>query len=299
MPYQRVATREGRSSMTNEIIRQQIELPKISIVTPSYNQGQFLEETILSVLNQNYPNLEYIIIDGGSTDSSVEIIKKYKTRLAHWVSEPDKGQSDAINKGFRYATGKILAWLNSDDIYLPGTLFKVVHYFQKHSEVECVYGDIIMIDQVGKTLYKRKVIPFQFRMALYGACLVPQPSTFFTREALGKTGELDISLHYQMDFELFLRMASRGVKFGIIRRPLAAFRLHSAAKTVSEYTRKVAQANLIIRRHYSRLRFCNESVERTAFCTLKWLYRAKGFLIRAITRGDFIPFKGAVARRLV
>lgn len=272
---------------------------KVSIVTPSYNQGRFLERTILSVLNQGYPNLEYIIIDGGSTDNSVEIIKKYEDQLAYWVSEPDRGQSDAINKGFRRATGEILAWLNSDDIYRPGALFKVAAYFRQHPEIRCVSGDIVMIDQTGKVLYARKVIPFQFRMALYGGCLVPQPSTFFTRGALEKTEELDTGLQYQMDFEFFLRMASQGVKFGIIRVLLAAFRLHPASKTISEYDEKVAQANFIIRRRYSHLRFRNESVERAVFTALKWLYRAKGFLIRAVTRGDFIPFKGAVARRLL
>ena len=116
--------------------------PKISIVTPSYNQAEFLERTILSVLNQDYPNLEYIIIDGGSTDGSVEIIKKYEKYLAYWVSEKDKGQSDAINKGFQKSTGDILAWLNSDDTYLSGTLFKVVKAFQENPNADLIFGNI-------------------------------------------------------------------------------------------------------------------------------------------------------------
>ena len=275
------------------------ELPKISVVTPSYNQGQFLEQTIQSVLDQDYPNLEYIIMDGGSTDSSVDIIKRYEDGLAYWVSEPDEGQPDAINRGFRIATGDILAWLNSDDVYLPGALSRVATYFQAHPEIGCTSGDIVMIDQAGETLYSRKVIPFQFRMALYGACMVPQPSTFWTKEAWEKAGGVDPGVHYQTDFDFFLRMASQGVKFGIIRELLAAFRLHATSKTVSEYTGRVAQANLIIRRRYSDLRFHNECIENTTFTTLKWIYRAKGFLIRAVTRGDCVPFKGVVARRSV
>ncbi len=206
---------------------------RISIITPSYNQGQFLEQTIQSVLTQDYPNLEYIIMDGGSTDNSVEIIKQYEDQLTYWVSEQDEGQSDAINKGFRMATGEILAWLNSDDVYLPGALSKVATYFQEHLRTGCVTGDIVMMNHAGEPLFTRKVIPFQFRMALYGACLVPQPSTFWTREAWEKTGEVDTELHYQMDVEFFLRMASRGTGFGIIREPLAAFRIHADGKTTT------------------------------------------------------------------
>ena len=273
--------------------------PRISVVTPSYNQGQFLEETILSVLNQDYPSLEYIIIDGGSTDNSVEIIKKYEDRLAYWVSEPDKGQSDAINKGFRMATGKILAWLNSDDVYLHRALEIVAEYFQSHSEVGCVYGDIVMIRENGGILYKRKTIPFNFRMALYGGCLVPQPATFFRRSALERTGELDITLQYQMDFDFFLRMASRGVHLGNVPIPLAKFRLHRTSKTVSEYGKKVEQANRIIRRRYSSLRLWNDKVTDSVFVVLKWVYKLKGFLVRAITRGDALPFKGAFFRRTI
>ena len=129
--------------------------PKISIITPSYNQGQFLEQTILSILSQDYPNLEYIIMDGGSSDNSVEIIRKHEDNLTYWVSEPDKGQSDAINKGFQRATGDILTWLNSDDYYLPGTLHTVAEYFTQHPDVECIYGDLQVVASNGDLLYVR------------------------------------------------------------------------------------------------------------------------------------------------
>lgn len=126
------------------------EYPKISIVTPSYNQGSYLEETILSVLNQKYPNLEYIIIDGGSTDSSVEIIKKYASYLSYWVSEKDSGQSEALNKGFNRASGEIIAWLNSDDLYCENTLHIIAEKFMEHPEVGIVYGDVINFMANGK-----------------------------------------------------------------------------------------------------------------------------------------------------
>ncbi|GAG29700.1 unnamed protein product, partial [marine sediment metagenome] len=131
-------------------IAQQItneKYPLVLIVTPSYNQAQFLESTILSVLNQNYPNLEYIIIDGGSTDGSIEIIKRYQKYLAYWISEKDEGQADAINKGFEKSTGQILAWINSDDTYLPETLFRVAKHFQQHQKADLVFGNINFINE--------------------------------------------------------------------------------------------------------------------------------------------------------
>ena len=127
-------------------------LPKVSIITPSFNQGQFLEASIRSVLEQDYPNLEYIVVDGGSKDDSVEVIKKYQDRLAWWVSEKDKGHADALNKGFSHATGEILAWLNSDDIYFPGAVSEAISILQRHPEVGMVYGDADLIDDSGETV---------------------------------------------------------------------------------------------------------------------------------------------------
>jgi len=270
--------------------------PKVSIITPSYNQGQFLEETILSVLNQDYPNLEYIIIDGGSTDNSVEIIKKYQDRIAYWVSEPDKGQSDAINKGFRIATGDILAWLNSDDLYLPGAISAAVSYMQDRHDVSCIIGDQETIGPEGEYLCTVKNIPFNFCRTLYGGSMIPQPSTFFTRKALDIAGYLDTSLQYQMDYDFFLRMAYKGIRFGIIERPLAAFRLHHMSKTVSEYSNKVKQANYIVRQRFSKLWLGNAQLTQILFESLKWIFKCETYLIRIITRKDFVPFRGTYAR---
>jgi len=267
--------------------------PRISIITPSYNQRPFLEETIQSVLNQGYPNLEYIVIDGGSTDNSVEIIKKYKDQLAYWVSEPDKGQSDAINKGFRVATGEILAWLNSDDLYLPGTLQTVAEYFSSHPDVDCVYGDIYMIDEHGRRLFLRKSIPFDCRAHLFGGCLVPQPASFFRKTVIDRVGYLDTSLHYNMDTEFFVRCGHEGIKFGHIPQPLACFRLHPASKT--QHREEIDRVNRIITIRYAG-RICNnERMNDTALRLVRLFYRSKIFLTRALTRGDAVPFREALA----
>ena len=271
--------------------------PKVSIITPSYNQGQFLEETILSVLNQDYPNLEYIIIDGGSTDNSVQVIKKYEDRLDYWVSEPDKGQSDAINKGFHRATGEILHWLNSDDVLVPGALQAVGEYFLRHPEIGCIMGDIGIIDEKSKFIFLRKAIPFHFRTALYGACSVPQPSTLFIKEAWLETGDVDVSLQYQMDFEYFLRMAKAGVKFGLLKRPVAQFRLHASSKTVSEYDNLVWSTNRMIQSRFLSFRVKKNGLSGFYVKFMKWIYRFRGYSIRVFTRGDLLPFRGSIARR--
>lgn len=272
-----------------------MNLPKISIVTPSYNQGQFLEETILSVLSQDYPNLEYIIIDGGSTDNSVDIIRKYEDRLAYWVSEPDKGQSDAINKGFRMATGDILAWINSDDCYAPYTFQTIVDFFEKHKEVDCLYGDLIHIDPKGGTLNRTKCIVYDYKMHLYGACLIPQPTTFFRKKVIDIVGYLDVNLQYQMDFEFFVRMGSKKIKFANIPKTLAFFRLHPHAKNVSQYKQQVKPINKMIKNRYRRRLFPNhEKLDDHWLSLLQCTYRIKGFLIRAITRGQFIPFRSKI-----
>ncbi|PWD98998.1 glycosyltransferase family 2 protein [Marinilabilia rubra] len=206
------------------------DLPKVTIVTPSYNQADFLEDTIQSVLNQTYPNIEYIIVDGGSTDGSVDIIKKYEDKLAWWVSEPDNGQSDAINKGFKHATGDIYNWLNSDDILYPDAVKIAVHYMQKYPQNEVVYGDRIVIDGKGRIIdafepvsVNRTLAAFNFR--------IPQEATFFTGKLWKKVNGLNESLHFAMDADLWMRFM-RETSFLHIPFFIAAYRDHEESKSV-------------------------------------------------------------------
>lgn len=207
-------------------------MKKISIITPSFNQGQFLEQTIDSVLSQNHPNLEYIIIDGGSTDNSVEIIKKHEKHLHFWTSEKDNGQSDAINKGLKIATGDIINWLNSDDYYAPGSLKKVTEYFENENTLVVAgksniwkHGKIFT-ESSGTDIYNsiEKTIGF---------ARIDQPETFFSRKAIDKMGALNASLHYVMDREWWIRYL---LIFGLdnIKKTndiLVNFRIHEHSKT--------------------------------------------------------------------
>ena len=186
------------------------QLPIISIVTPSFNQGQYLEETILSVLNQDYPALEFFIIDGGSTDGSVEIIKKYAHRLTYWESKPDRGQSHGINKGFRMASGEIVAWLNSDDLLAPGALKVVAQAWQKNPRLGLISGQTEIIDQAGKptgNIFGSE--PNVINSLLSSENPISQPSTFFSTSALKEVGFLDETLHMSMDWDLWLRIGAR------------------------------------------------------------------------------------------
>jgi len=197
---------------------------------PSYNQAQFIEETIRSVLLQGYPDLEYIIIDGGSTDGSVDIIRKYERWLAYWVSKPDRGQTQAINKGWMKATGDILAYINSDDYYLEGTIATVVEGFRDHARTGMVYGTATIIDEAGKEVGVWVARPFDLRIMLAEENIVPQPAAFFSRHALESVGYLDERWHMIMDYELCVRV---GMRFPVVCMPrtLAKFRIHSGSKT--------------------------------------------------------------------
>lgn len=209
------------------ILNKNQNYPKISIVTASYNQVKFLEKTILSVLNQNYPNLEYVIIDGGSTDGSIEIIKKYEKYLTYWVSEKDEGPSDAVNKGFKKTSGEILGLLNSDDLYLPGILLKIKSVFVKDDEIKFVYGHTISIDEKDDIIRVLYTAPQTYRSYIYDKTgNVFLGSTFWKREIFFKCGMVDRKLQYAQEYKLFTTFFKNERGY-FLNDPLAAARTHN------------------------------------------------------------------------
>lgn len=211
--------------MTQSSISQQ---PLVSIVTPSYNQANFLEQTIRSVLEQDYPRVEYLVVDGGSTDGSVDIIKKYADKLAWWVSEKDKGQGEAINKGLSRANGEILAWVNSDDYYLPNAILSVVKIFEQNPDVLLVYGDMLAVDENSETtnVLKYKQLSLEDLLCFQ---IIGQPAVFFRRAVYDKVVGLDISFHFMLDHHLWIRIAQQG-KILHVPQIWAAARYHPQAK---------------------------------------------------------------------
>ena len=210
-------------------------LPRISVVMPSLNQAQFIEEAIRSVLLQGYDDLEFIIMDGGSTDGTIDIIKKYEPWLSFWVSERDHGQSDALNKGFNRSTGDILAWLNSDDIYCMGALRSVGRCYQLHPETGLLYGDSEVIDANGAVIDRIKGQEADLESLLVRN-VIPQPSAFFSRTAFEKSGGINTDLHFIMDYELWLRMMMQGIRSYYISQLLSRFRWYQVSKSGSYST---------------------------------------------------------------
>jgi len=204
----------------------------VSIITPSYNQAAYLEQTMRSVLGQEYLDIEYIVIDGGSTDGSVEIIRNYEDQLAYWVSEKDRGQTDAINKGFLAAKGEILAWLNSDDTYNPGAVKAAVDYLQENPQVGVVYSDLNLISESGKVVGKFPAAQTDLTRLRRGYVHIPQPAAFFRAELWRKVGPLDPSFFFAMDYDLWIRLAQVSHLQYLPGRTWANFRLHAGAKTV-------------------------------------------------------------------
>jgi glycosyltransferase involved in cell wall biosynthesis len=201
-------------------------------VTPSFNQALFLEQTLRSVLEQDYPNLEYIVIDGGSSDGSLEIIQKYADRLAYWQSQPDQGQTDAINQGFARASGEILAWLNSDDLLLPGAVSAAVRALQAHPEAAMVYGDALLINAEGKTIGKFPAAQTDYRKLRRGYVHIPQQASFFRADLWQQVAPLDVSFYFAMDYDLWVRLAALA-PLVYVPELWAAFRLHGAGKSIA------------------------------------------------------------------
>lgn len=232
-------------------------MPDISIVTPSFNQARFIEECLRSVKEQNYPSIEHIVVDGASTDGTVELLKKYSAlpgwEHLRWISEPDRGQSDALNKGFRMAQGDLIGWLNADDRYRPGCFREVQRAFNTHSQADIVYGDYTWIDSDGNITRIRREISFsRFILAYHRVLYIPTTSTFFKRRIFADGNELDIKFCCAMDYDFFLRLARKGYRFQHICRVLADFRWHKSSKSASLTARQIAEHETIALRN-SRL----------------------------------------------
>jgi glycosyltransferase involved in cell wall biosynthesis len=202
--------------------------PLVSIVTPSLNQGSFIARAIESVLTQDYSPIEYLVMDGGSTDETLEVLKRYDERLS-WVSERDQGQANAINKGWRRSRGEILAWLNSDDFYLPGAIPKVVAFLQEHPEAAAVYGEGFHVDAEERIIERYPTEPFDLQR-LYEFCFICQPTVFIRRAVLEDVGFLDESLNFCMDYDFWFRIAKKHT-FRYMKEPLACTRFYESTKT--------------------------------------------------------------------
>lgn len=210
-----------------------MDKPLISIVTPSFNQARYIEATLRSVLEQDYPALEYIIVDGGSSDGSVDIIRRYAGRLAWWVSEKDHGQTDALNKGFAHARGQILAWINSDDTYNPGALAAAAQYLTAHPEVGLVYSDANFIDETGRQIGRFPAALTDYRRLRQGYVHIPQQAAFFRADLWRQVGPLDPDFYFAMDYDLWVRLAKLAPLAYLPGQTWANFRLHTAGKTIS------------------------------------------------------------------
>jgi glycosyltransferase involved in cell wall biosynthesis len=265
--------------------------PRITVVTPSYNQGAFIEQTILSVIGQHYANLEYMIIDGGSTDGTVEIIHKYERHLSYWVSKADRGQSDAINKGFERSTGEIVCWLNSDDMYLPGALQYMATQLQV-GKPQLVYGNCLKIAEgrggaSGSDVMRDRSI-YELRLCDY----VQQPSSAWTRAAWEVTGPLDITMTYAFDWDWFIRAERAGVGFRPCDRHLSVYRFHATHKTGVGGQARIAELASIYRAHAG-----------VAYETLFWqCVRNKGMLgkvLAFIFHLGLVRREGAILRALL
>lgn len=227
------------------------KLPKISIVTPSFNQGQFIGQTIESVLSQGYPNLEYWVIDGGSTDETIDILKSYGKKIK-WLSEKDNGQTDALNKGFARCSGEIFAYLNSDDVYMPGALQTVGKFFSEHPDAEWLTGEYEIINAEGEriqdfvTMYKRLLRHFPTVAVQSIANGIAQPSTFWRASLAHKLGAFDASLRYCMDYEYWQR-AFEVTELSVIPEKLSQFRIHATSKGGAQFSKQFAEESQVLK----------------------------------------------------
>lgn len=240
------------SEQQSTLVENAMVWPKVTIVTPSFNQGQFLEETIRSVLLQGYPNLEYIVIDGGSTDNSVDIIRKYEPWLSFWVSEPDEGQADAINKGFAKSTGELLGWINSDDYLYPGVIKRVAEVFQANNRVEMIYGDVDSGWPEKNKAHRLFGEQIEFIEMLRTIRVpIPQQGSMWKKSVLDRVGNLDSRWQVVLDQEFFTRVAE---KCQLLHLPMVMgfFRLHENSKSISQNRRWMTELPKMYQEFFER-----------------------------------------------
>jgi glycosyltransferase involved in cell wall biosynthesis len=266
-----------------------MELPRISVVTPSYNQGEFIEETIRSVLDQGYPNLEYIIIDGGSKDESVDIIRRYEKHLAYWVSEKDKGAADAIAKGFARATGDIFAYLNSDDLYLPGSL-ETIADVMRDPAIGVAFGNMYWMDAGGTTIGERRQTRFTRMGYLFGGSDLMQPATFWRKDLYFKCGGIDPSYRFTFDTDLFFRFALAGARFQRVNKFLASFRIHPQSKSSNDEAICVAELQRLRQKYQP---FPHKSIRARGVRLATWAYRSMCYALQ----GDLFWLIGRIPDR--
>lgn len=224
---------------------------KVSIVTPSFNQGQFIERTLQSVACQNGAWIEHVVFDGGSTDTTLDVLNRFSPKV-RWVSEKDKGQTDAVNKGIRGTDGEIIGWLNSDDIYYPGTISQVVSFFKDNPEIDVVYGMADHIDINDQAFEAYPTEPWNFER-LQETCFISQPALFFRRRVVEKCGLLDESLDYCMDYEYWLRLGKAGVKFAYLEKKLAGSRLYADNKTLGSRVKVHREINDMFKKSFGKV----------------------------------------------
>jgi glycosyltransferase involved in cell wall biosynthesis len=273
--------------------------PKISIVTPTFNQAAFIEEALLSVKEQHYENVEHIVIDGASTDGTVEILRRYCGQPGwehlRWISEPDRGQSDALNKGCQLITGDIVGWLNSDDRYRPRCFAEVVEAFNKNLPSDVVFGDYTMIDEAGRFLRIRREIEFsRFLLSYLHILYIPTTSSFFRRRIFEEGNFFDVSLDNTMDYEYYLRLAQKGYRFQHVPELWADLRLHARSKSIAERGR-VFELHDAIAVNYSPLlrRLHPRWLQRFALKSLQTVARGRRFSEKLIRGYYFEQFQPA------
>lgn len=265
---------------TTEAIREFVRAPmpaerrtcaatRFSLIMPSFNQAPFIERSLISVINQEDEGVELIVIDGGSSDGTREILERYSRHIAHWRSEPDGGQSDALNKGFRCATGEIYGWLNSDDVYLPGALHHAAQIFRARPDIDVVYGDWLMIDETDRVIEHCPALAPSWTRLITEGFFCNAQAMFWRRSLHERLGELDVQLHFTMDFDLMLRMVATAGRRAFFRtdRPLGCFRMQPQQKTGSDPSRGAEEHRRVIRR-----------------AGLDWKYAARGRALRLAHR---------------